>query len=283
MEYIRQNKFTDCRNCPNIEKGTFNRMELPKGMIRPKARQTRNAVFFLIRGSVYINSNEHPNLIMKEGQFILQAIGSEVEGKILEDTECVLYEFDEPISICDERFKKMEKFEDPPLIQPPMEMCRPLKLFIEGLYLYLENDYICGKLATAKRKELAYLLNCYYPIKELSAFYYPIMAYSNTFKYFVKQNYLKAKNVEDLSSMAGYSVTSFRRMFRSTFGEPAYQWILKQKQTDILSDLESSSLSISEICYKFGFESLSHFSHFCKSNFGKSPRACRADLLKSAK
>lgn len=282
MEYIRQSKFTDCRNCVNAEKGTFSRLELPKGTIHPKTKQLRNAIFFLIKGSVYVNSYEHPNLIVKEGQFILQAIGSELEAKVLETAECILYEFDEPISICEERYKKMAKFNEPILVQLPMEMCKPIKLFIEGLNAYLDDDHICGKLVSAKRKELAYLLNCYYPIKELATFFYPIIAYSNTFKYFVKQNYLKAKNVEELASLSGYSLASFRRMFRNSFGEPAYQWILKQKQADILSDLESSSLSISEICYKFGFETLSHFSHFCKSSFGKSPRACRADRLKSA-
>ena len=34
-------------------------------------------------------------------------------------------------------------------------------------------------------------------------------------------------------------------------------------------------MSISEISYKYGFESLSNFSHFCRTNFGMSPRALR--------
>lgn len=163
-----------------------------------------------------------------------------------------------------------------------MTMCRPLALFIEGLTFYLDDNNLCKELSIPKRKELVYLLNTYYPLKELSSFYYPVLAYRNTFKYFITQNYMKARNVEELAVLSGHSISSFRRIFKATFNEPAYQWILKQKQKDVLSDLENPGLSISDICYKYDFDTLSHFSHFCKSNFGKSPRAYRAALLKSA-
>ena len=67
-----------------------------------------------------------------------------------------------------------------------------------------------------------------------------------------------------------------------TFGEPAYQWMLKKKCQDIQSDLTTTDISISEICYKYGFESLSNFSHFCRANFGKSPRAIRNESGENA-
>lgn len=99
--------------------------------------------------------------------------------------------------------------------------------------------------------------------------------YSQTFRYFVMQNYLKAKDVESFAQLGGYSTITFRRLFKDTFGEPAYQWMTKKKCLDIQNDLITTNASISEICYKYGFESLSNFSHFCRANFGKSPRAIR--------
>ena len=60
----------------------------------------------------------------------------------------------------------------------------------------------------AKRSEMVYLLNCYYPIKELAAFYAPIYRYSHSFQYFVMQNYQKAKDVETFAQLGGYSVPS---------------------------------------------------------------------------
>ena len=51
--------------------------------------------------------------------------------------------------------------------------------------------------------------------------------------------------------------------------------MLKKKREDIQNDLTTTEMSISEISYKYGFESLSNFSHFCRTNFGQSPRAIR--------
>ena len=53
----------------------------------------------------------------------------------------------------------------------------------------------------AKRSEMVYLLNCYYPIKELAAFYAPVYRYSHSFQYFVMQNYQKAKDVETFAQL----------------------------------------------------------------------------------
>ena len=167
----------------------------------------------------------------------------------------------------------MENARQQPIV---MTMVPPIQLFIEGMKLYLNDDLRCSGLMQAKRSEMVYLLNCYYPIKELAAFYAPIYRYSHSFQYFVMQNYQKAKDVETFAQLGGYSVPTFRRIFKDTFGEPAYQWMLKRKCQDIHNDLIMTELSISEICYKYGFESLSNFSHFCRANFGQSPRSVRS-------
>lgn len=45
-----------------------------------------------------------------------------------------------------------------------------------------------------------------------------------------------------------------------------------------MEDLTHDKLSISEISDKYGFDSLPHFSNFCKSYFGNSPRALRKEI-----
>lgn len=51
-----------------------------------------------------------------------------------------------------------------------------------------------------------------------------------------------------------------------------------RRKEGILDDLNNSEYSISEICYKYGFESLPHFSNFCKKSFGASPRNLRRQI-----
>jgi len=89
------------------------------------------------------------------------------------------------------------------------------------------------------------------------------------------QNYTKVKNVEEFAHLGGYTTTTFRRLFRNFYGIPVYEWILEKKREGILEDLQHSKLRITEICNRYGFDSLSHLAHFCKDSFGDTPRALR--------
>lgn len=273
---LRYTKFTDSASCAEYRKQIFKYRSYPKGIILPQERCMQNTLYFLLKGSVLVNSEEHPNTIFSEGQFILQPIGSKVEFKVLEACECILYLFERPINVCSERFNKGASIAETARTESVvLDMCPPLRFFVEGMRMYLNDELLCAGFLQAKRTELVYLLNCYYTLKDLAAFYSPIYRYSKSFRYFVMQNYMKAKDVEAFAQMGGYSTPTFRRLFKETFGEPAYQWMLKKKREDIQNDLTTTEMSISEISYKYGFESLSNFSHFCRTNFGQSPRAIR--------
>ena len=273
---LRYTKFTDCASCAEYRKQIFKYRSYPKGIILPQERCMQNTLYFLLKGSVLVNSEEHPNTIFSEGQFILQPIGSKVEFKVLEACECILYLFERPINVCSDRFNKGASIAETARTESVvLDMCPPLRFFVEGMRMYLNDEFLCAGFLQSKRTELVYLLNCYYTLKDLAAFYPPIYRYSKSFRYFVMQNYMKAKDVEAFAQMGGYSTPTFRRLFKETFGEPAYQWMLKKKREDIQNDLTTTEMSISEISYKYGFESLSNFSHFCRTNFGQSPRAIR--------
>ena len=89
------------------------------------------------------------------------------------------------------------------------------------------------------------------------------------------QNYNTVKNVEEFAHLGGYTTTTFRRLFKNLYGIPVYEWILEKKREGILEDLQRTNMRITEICNRYGFDSLSHFAHFCKDSFGDTPRALR--------
>ena len=126
-----------------------------------------------------------------------------------------------------------------------------------------------------KRKELAFVLGYYYSDYDLASLVHPLSKYTNGFQCFVIQNYKKVKTVEELAQLGGYTISTFRRIFNSVFHEPVYEWMLARRKENVLDDLQNSECTISEICYKYGFESLPHFSNFCKKSFGASPRNLR--------
>jgi len=273
----RCNKYTDCASCEHFRKDIFKFRTYPRGMFIPKEKCSRNIMYFLLKGEVWVNSKEHPDAVLREGDFILQPVGSTVEFRVHTPVEAVTFLFDRLANVCDTRFQSGLSFvERGSLSTFVMNACVPLRIFLEGLKTALANDMLCTGYLQSKQTELFYLLNCYYPLKELSAFYAPIYSHNRSFRYFAMNNYSKAKDVEAFARLGGYSVPTFRRLFKETFDEPAYQWMLKQKCQDIYNDITTTEMTITEISGKYGFESLSNFSHFCRTNFGKSPRALRS-------
>lgn len=50
--------------------------------------------------------------------------------------------------------------------------------------------------------------------------------------------------------------------------------MMERRKESVVYELRYTDASISEICYKYGFESLPHFSNFCKRISGLLPVAC---------
>ncbi len=230
----------------------------------------------MLKGELLVNSEEYPGTTLQSNQFILQAIGSKVELLALTDVEYIVYWFTELPLLCEERYKEILKHAESPLTYAPLTAVSMLEGMLDSLAGYLkEQHYACSKYVDIKCQELVYILTCYYPLHQISAFFYPISTYTESFQYFVMQNYDKVKNVEEFAHLGGYTTTTFRRLFKNMYGVPVYEWILDKKREGILNDLQYTKQRISVISTRYGFDSLSHFAHFCKDSFGDTPRALR--------
>ncbi len=276
-------RYTDCAQCPKASEGTLVHHVYAQGKHFPTEKCTQNCMLFMLKGELLINSNEYPGTTLKEGQFVLQAIGSKIEILALTDVEYMTYWFTELPQICDARYQKILEMSEAPLTYTPLVMIPRLSSFMRDMCAYLDEQMSCGKFIDLKCQELVYILTCYYPLPQLSSFFYPISTYTQGFHYFVMQNYDKVKNVEEFAHKGGYTTTTFRRLFKNMYGEPVYEWILNKKREGILDDLQHTKQRISEISARYGFDSLSHFAHFCKSSFGDSPRALRNKAAKGEK
>jgi transcriptional regulator, AraC family len=234
----------------------------------------------MIKGELLVNSQEYPGTSLRDGQFILQAIGSKIELLALTEVEYIVYWFNELPQICESYYREILNTSEAPLTYTPLVMNYRLNRFITDLGEYLTEGISCGPFIDIKSQELVFLLTCYYPRPQLSNFFYPISTYTESFQYFIMQNYNKVKNVEEFAHLGGYTVTTFRRLFRNMYGVPVYEWILDKKREGILDDLQHTKERITDISTRYGFDSLSHFAHFCKASFGDSPRALRSRAAK---
>lgn len=266
----------DCTQCPKISEGTLVYSRFPQGQHFSAQKCVQNCMIFMLKGELLVNSEEYPGTTLLCRQFILQAIGSKLELLAITEVEYIVYWFTELPILCEERFKEILGRAQAPLTFAPLVAIPKLRNLLIDLSEYLqEESAACGKYIDIKCQELIYILTSYYPLHQISTFFYPISTYTESFHYFVMQNYDKVKNVEEFAHLGGYTTTTFRRLFKNMYGIPVYEWILDKKREGILNDLQSTKQRISVISNRYGFDSLSHFAHFCKDSFGDTPRSLR--------
>lgn len=266
----------DCALCPKTSQGVLIYSQYPKGQHFPAEKCTQNCIIFILKGELLVNSEEYPGTTLQARQCILQAIGSKVELLALTDVEYFTYRFTELPLLCEERYKDILERAYAPLTYTPLPIIPKLeRLFGDLTEYFREQPNTCSRYLDVKCQEIIYILTCYYPIQQVSTFFYPISTYTESFHYFVMQNYDKVKNVEEFAHLDGYTTTTFRRLFKNMYGVPVYEWILDKKREGILNDLQHTKQRISTISTRYGFDSLSHFAHFCKDSFGDTPRSLR--------
>lgn len=250
----------------------FYYLRLLTGYTYRQYRFRQNCIVFLLKGKLRISGLHFREVEVGYRQSIVIPVGVELDVTILEDADCLLYRFDEPPVLCEQQYEKIILSQQEAQSGCTLPLTPPLLHFVQGIISSLNEGLLCLKYLEIKEQELAFLINSSYSRGELLLFLSPALKSLNRFRCFVLQNYFKVKTVEELADLGKYGVITFRRMFKEEFGEPAYQWMIRQKQEHILYDLTHRDATISEIADKYQFESLPQFSNFCKKSFGASPR-----------
>lgn len=83
--------------------------------------------------------------------------------------------------------------------------------------------------------------------------------------------YRKPVTLEELASLSGRSLSSFKRDFKKCYNDSPKRWINNRRLETARFLLLNSEYNISEVCFKVGFENISYFSQLFKKKFGHSP------------
>lgn len=263
---------SDCLNCTLDEKGVFYQLNLVKGYNFQQYRHKQIELLFILSGKVHLSGIYFSDMVISGGQIISFPGNMEIDITILEDTNCLIYVWGNEDFLCEEQYKIVMGKLPYDMRCQSISIIPPLKYFIDSVLLNLESGISCKHYWKLKEQELMLLMNNYYPIKDLVNFLTPILHSFNHFRMFVQNNYHRVRTVQELAQMGGYGLVNFRRLFINEYGEPAHQWMSRQKQEHIKYDLTNRNLTISEISYKYQFESLSQFSNYCKKYFNMTPR-----------
>ena len=145
--------------------------------------------------------------------------------------------------------------------------------FIDGLTFYFDNpDLMTPALLVLKVKELILLLLQTNNAKSISTLISQLFTPRQaTISEVINTHLFSNFSVLELATLAGQSVSTFKREFQTYFNDTPANYIKEQRLNKAMQLLSNSTLSISEICYQTGFNDLSHFTRSFKTKCSITP------------
>lgn len=277
MKTLYINEHISCSNYVSDNKTGFTRHTIKADEKFNVAENDLNYLLFIMDGTIEIQSDEFDYRIYKHDTMALFSNDSKLRGKAITDSKIILLYFDKHVNICDKLILETLYTQFP--IQENKYLGLPvregIKRVLESINFYLDNKLKCMHLHNLKLQELFFNFRGFYTKEEVIHFFSPILNHTVNFKDFVIANYQRVKTVEELSNLYGCSLRSFNRKFKEHFDDSPYNWMLKQRAKHVKAQLLTPGIEFSEIIKEFKFSSASHFSTYCRKQFGVTPRDIR--------
>ncbi|MDR1918879.1 MAG: helix-turn-helix transcriptional regulator [Tannerellaceae bacterium] len=230
-------------------------------------------LIFILEGKAVANSNEFKNHQLGQSEFVFFPKLSDSTIKTYSSCKIVVFSF-----FALKTSSEKQAFQSYWRLFPninynfnSLPFRTPLIEFFELLVLYLQRNINCAHLHEIKHQELFLILHTQYPKEDLANLFYPIIGKSFDFRSLILENYLKIHHIDELAHLSGMGRTNFDNKFKEEFGISPHQWILKQKAKHVRNSLAEPDATFSDVMRKYNFNSATHFTRFCKQQFGCTP------------
>jgi AraC family transcriptional regulator, exoenzyme S synthesis regulatory protein ExsA len=145
--------------------------------------------------------------------------------------------------------------------------------YIESLNFYFDHPSLVNdELLTLKIRELVLLLLQTGNANTISELILQLFTPTQFhLKEIVQAHLFSSLSMDELASLTGLSLSTFKRKFQGTFNDSPANYIRNKRMEEAQKLLVHSELSVSEICYQVGFSDLSAFTKTFKKHTGFSP------------
>lgn len=237
----------------------------------------QSEIIYLVKGRMIISLDNFDRCEIAGGNMILLPRGSQLRCKAESAAAVFVVRLRDKVDFCS-YFSLGQLFSQFPRADNKigtLALCGEIEEYFSYYIGRVKEGIGCPHFHAIKIRELCFLLGVYYPLRELSQFFSPLMSSDSTFTEFVLNNHRKVRTVIEFARMARYSLSGFEKRFRRVFGISPYRWMKQRRAQSILHDLYNGTKSFSQMKDEYGFSSLSHFNDFCKKNFGEPPGRIR--------
>ncbi len=237
-----------------------------------------NCLIYILKGNVKISFSFYKQEQLPERHFFLLPIHNSCYFQVDEDDTTILC-FHLPCELISLIATKYQYKKIPDnFASKILKSSEVLDGFFDRMDIFLKDGLKNNEFFKLKFSELIYLLNAYYPLKDLQAFFNPILNRDSLFVNAVRKNIQQANSVKELAELLHYSTSGLEKRFKKVFGVPAGKWITEERAKNIYNEIRCTKKTFSEIAFEYGFYSPSHFYSFCKTHFGDIPGKIRKRL-----
>ena len=92
---------------------------------------------------------------------------------------------------------------------------------------------------------------------------------------FLEENLTHDLDINEVARAASLSPFYLTRIFKARYGVPPYRYLIRLRIDRASELLRDSSLTVTQICHRSGFNSLSHFITTFRNHTGMSPSQYR--------
>lgn len=275
MEY----KYTLCNEIPT--NCHFELRSFPVGTTVHNDDMNINYLIYCQSGHARISSTLFHDEILCAGEIMFVPRQSECTGTALSDVTLFVHKFNNTVckaENCILSYLYNHRRADNKIYCCKLTAPNSLQGLMSSVESYITDETHDLPIWHLKHKELIWWFTRYFHTDELRSFFHPMTDEQVPFKSLVLTHYRKANKAEELAELCGYSLSSFRRIFKSEFGITAYQWLIKKRAAHIRHRLSMTEIPLVDIMDEFNFSSAQHFSSFCKQYLGDTPSSIRKSL-----
>ncbi|OCW95572.1 hypothetical protein A9168_02645 [Macellibacteroides sp. HH-ZS] len=270
-----------CNNYVARSNSTFRSFCFKKGEQIKIELIEENSIFLISEGTLQVEDCNHQSKILHSGQMFLRTKDSgNLEGKATEDLTLTCIQFNNILSTCEKTAldkisiycpAKVDEFEI-------LEINEAMSLYINGISLLFKSGAFCNFMYELKKRELIFILYTFYDKVNTARFLLPLIENQNNFISLVLNKFTINCNVIELANRCNMSPKTLTRKFKEHFNDTPYQWIIQQKNKNILSRLAQPNVNIQSISEEFGFSSSAHFISYCKRYLKQTPLVIHKEI-----
>lgn len=248
-------------------------------MTFPGDRMVR--ILFVLSGSLMFEHGGDATRLVTSKQCVCLARGERYDVTARDESQVVVLSLIHRIEFCEQDiFDRVMPYDTviPSEAVPTLSVHPSIDRLLSELFAIREMTD-CVRYHKMKATELFMMIKVLYTPTEHAYFFQSMIQPQDNFRVFVCNNYDKAQGVAELASLAGMSLSVFKRRFAEHFNDSVYHWMMRQKALQIFTDIRDGEDSTKVLMNKYGFRHYTQFSRFCKNYLQATP----AQLITSIK